>query len=166
MMVKKSLAVLVTGLILLQTGLLIAAEDKKAEEKLAVKFIQDANLVFKTQGEAAGMAAIGDYGPTAKFFKGELYVFLMTTDDGVLQAHPKLKGKNIMMLKDAKGKAFVQEFIALGKSGKSGWVEYLWTNPTSKEIDPKKTYIEPLSIKYQGRDAILGCGIYNADGKK
>ena len=46
-----------------------------------------------------------------------------------------------------------KDFIAVGMQG-GGWVEYKWTNPETKKIGPKSTYVEKFD------SLIVGCGYY------
>jgi len=47
----------------------------------------------------------------------------------------------------------VREFIAVGRRG-GGWVDYKYTNPSTKIIAEKTSYVE----EYQG--VVFGCGVY------
>ena len=91
-----------------------------------------------------------------KFVKGELYIFALDLK-GITLAHPintKLVGKDMALIKDADGKYFAREFVNIAKNPGKGWVDYKWTNPTTKKIDDKTSYIERTG------DILLGCGIY------
>ena len=68
--------------------------------------------------------------------------------------NPKLIDKNMTELKDADGKYFVKEFIEVANTKGKGWIDYKWTNPATKAIEPKSTYIEKVG------DVLVGCGIY------
>jgi signal transduction histidine kinase len=63
-------------------------------------------------------------------------------------------GKDLSDLKDADGKYFVRERIELVKKKGSGWQDYKFVNPVSKQIEPKSMYVE----RYE--DVIVGCGVY------
>jgi signal transduction histidine kinase len=65
-----------------------------------------------------------------------------------------LVGKNRLDLKDPDGKAFVREFIAVAQKNGSGWVDYKYSNPVSKKVEAKTSYVE-LSD-----GLIYCCGIY------
>jgi signal transduction histidine kinase len=91
------------------------------------------------------------------FVDGDLYVFVVDYD-GVTLAHggnSKLVGKNMKQLKDADGNFFIQAMIAKAQEG-GGWVDYKWSNPETKKIQDKTTYVLPI----EGADAFVGCGIY------
>ncbi len=57
-------------------------------------------------------------------------------------ANEKLVGKSLAQLKDADGKAFVQEIMGHVTANKPGWVDYRWVNPVSKEIEAKSSFVE------------------------
>jgi len=90
------------------------------------------------------------------FVDRDLYIFAVDFD-GLTVAHggnAKLVGKNMIGLKDADGKYFIQEFIQVAKTKGTGWVDYKWVNPETKKIEDKSTYIMKID------DYFLGCGIY------
>ena len=77
--------------------------------------------------------------------------------NGKVLAHgqnPKMVGKDMIEMKDADGKEFVKERVEIAKTKGKGWQDYKFTNPQTKQIEPKSSYIE----KYE--DMIVGCGIY------
>lgn len=121
-------------------------DEAKALVKKAVAFV-------KEQGSEKALAEFSN--PTGKFVKGELYIFAFDSK-GVTVAHgatAKLVGKNMINLKDSEGTPFVQNILKVGKQG-GGWTEYKWTNPATKKIGTKATYVEPAG------ELILGCGFY------
>lgn len=88
----------------------------------------------------------------------DLYVFAIKFD-GTTVAHGANKGlvgKNLLEMKDANGKLFLAEMLELAKTKGSGWIDYLWSNPQTKKVEPKSTYV--LSV--QGFDGYVGVGIY------
>lgn len=99
-----------------------------------------AAALFKDKGESTFALFNDKKGP---FVDRDLYVFVLDPEGKVLAhgANEKLVGKSLAQLKDADGKPFVQDMMALVKSSKSGWVEYRWPNPVSKEIEGKATYV-------------------------
>jgi signal transduction histidine kinase len=70
-------------------------------------------------------------------------------------ANEKLVGKNLIDFKDQNGKLFVQELIATGSKGE-GWVDYDFSNPVSKKVEPKSSYVK----KIPGFDGIVLVGAY------
>jgi len=130
-------------------GLAFAAATKADAESMVKKGIAS----IKENGKEKALAEFSN--PKGQFVKGELYIFVVDTK-GVISAHganAKLIGKSMYDIKDAAGKLFMQEIINVGKKG-SGWVEYQWTNPVSKKIEPKIAYVQGYG------DMAVVCGIY------
>ncbi|NMM28928.1 MAG: hypothetical protein HHJ12_16965 [Glaciimonas sp.] len=57
-------------------------------------------------------------------------------------------------IKDLDGKYFVQEQIKLATTAGSGWVNFRWPNPVSKDVESKTVYIERVD------ELLIGGGIY------
>jgi len=70
--------------------------------------------------------------------------------------NPKLVGQSLLEMKDPTGKYFVKEQIDLAKSKGSGWIEYNWTNPATKKVQNKKSWIQRI----EGTDIYVGCGVF------
>ncbi len=123
-----------------------AKDEAKAMVKKTAAFL-------KTSGKEKTLAEISN--PKGQFVKGELYIFAIDMN-GITLAHganPKLVGKNMLDLKDPDGKFFIKEFINTARKG-NGWVDYKWTNPVSKKIEEKTSYIESAG------DFLLAAGVY------
>lgn len=121
----------------------------------AVKMVDAAVAYHKANGKAATVAEVAKQ--DGKFVKGpELFTFAIDLKGNVL-AHPynpKLVGKDMTDLKDADGKPFAKEMSDIANNKSSGWVEYKWTNPATKHIEPKATFVKKID------DVIYCCGIY------
>ena len=76
---------------------------------------------------------------------------------GTMLAHgvnEKFVGEVFIHLKDSDGKHFIKEIVS-GANGKgSGWVEYKWFHPQTKEVLPKTVYFEKIG------GLIICCGVY------
>jgi signal transduction histidine kinase len=122
-------------------------DEAKAMVEKAVKLIQ-------AEGKDKAFAQIND--PAGPFVDRDLYVFVLNME-GTTVAHgvnKALIGKSLVNLKDADGKPFIQEMIEMGKAGKVGWVDYKWTNPQTKKVEAKSSYLMKVG------DVIVGVGIY------
>jgi cytochrome c len=89
-------------------------------------------------GAEKAFAAISD--PHGPFRIGDLYVFAHDAT-GLVVAHggnPALIGKNTVRLTDVDGKSFVKEIVEVASTG---WVDYKWQNPETKELSPKTVYV-------------------------
>ena len=122
-------------------------DDAKALVKKAVAYV-------KYQGKQKAIAEISK--PRGMFDKGETYVFAYDLQ-GVMVAHPKnptLIGKNLIAVPDSEGKLFRKEIVELANSKGSGWVDYVYLNPETKEYEHKTTYCQKEG------DIIICCGAY------
>ena len=97
-----------------------------------------------------------------QFHKGDLYVFIYDRNMTWL-AHPvtpQLIGQNWIDKKDwPGGKYFRKEIQEVAHDKKTGWVEYEYENPITKQHDHKTAYIEGLD------DLIICSGAYKGDGE-
>ena len=120
----------------------------------AMDLVSKAVAHVKEVGKDKALASFND--PKGPYVKGDLYVFAYTLQ-GVILAHPmnaKLIGKDMTNVKDSDGKFFTKDFIATVNGPGKGWVDYNWTNPTSKKIEAKSSYVAKAG------DIFVGCGIY------
>ncbi len=137
----------------LSTGIAFAAAKGTAKEAKAL--VEKATAFYNSYGKEQAYAEFNN--PKGKFVDRDLYVMVMDYDGNMLShgANTKLIGKNLLGLKDSDGIYMVREFIRVAKSQGSGWVDYKWTNPTTKKIEKKSSYIQKL----EGNTFIV-CGIY------
>jgi len=130
-----------------------SAEVGTRDEAIAmVKRVQEK---FKKDGRDATFKAITEQAP--EFHDRDLYPFVYDLN-GVCVAHganAALIGKNLIDLKDDKGKLLVQELVAVAKGPGSGWVDFRWPNPITKQVQDKSSYVEVLGGAY-----LVGVGIY------
>lgn len=90
-----------------------------------------------------------------------LYIFVFDTDLNVVAHAIKTAviGKNVKGKPDVKGKNFRDEMLAVALKDGSGWVDYYFDNPTTKETEHKTTYFE-LAKGSDGKSYIVGSGKY------
>jgi signal transduction histidine kinase len=97
---------------------------------------------------------------TGPFVFMDTYVFVDTTDGTELvnPAQPSLEGKNIIELRDLKGRPVVQEEIAAAMKDGSAWVDLYWYKPGNNTPARKQTYLRKVQ---SGQDTyIVGSGVY------
>ncbi|MBN2517023.1 MAG: cache domain-containing protein [Deltaproteobacteria bacterium] len=120
----------------------------------AKEWVQKAIDFYKKTGKAVSLAEISNLkGP---FVKGELYVFVLN-NNGTMLAHgtnEKLIGVEFKDVKDSDGRSFVREILEVANKKGSGFLDYKWYNPTTKEDLPKHLYFEKVD------DLIFCSGIY------
>jgi len=132
-------------------GLAAAKRGTAAEAEALVK---KAIAFAKARGKDAVFAEINN--PKGRFTDRDLYVFVYDLN-GKCVAHgqnPKMIGKELIDMKDADGKEFVKERVEIAKTKGSGWQDYKFTDPITKQIDHKRAYVE------RHEDLIFGSGIY------
>jgi cytochrome c len=116
---------------------------------------EEAAKVLSEKGAAALPEFNDNKGPWV-FKDSYVFVYDMT---GTIIGHPvmpHLRNKNVLGMKDAKGKMFGNDFLAIAKSDKGhGWSEYYWPKPGAKEPTLKVSYI----LKVPGKDMFVGAGL-------
>jgi signal transduction histidine kinase len=116
--------------------------------------VKRAVAYVKYQGKEKALAEIRR--PKGMFDKGELYAFAYDLQ-GVMLAHPKnpeLIGKNLISEPDSGGKLFRKEIVEKAIMKGSGWVDYLYLNPETGDMEHKTTYCQKIG------DVIVCCGVY------
>jgi cytochrome c len=135
------------------TGKGIAA-GKHGTAAEAEALVKKAIAMAKAKGNEASFAEINN--PKGQFTAGDLYVFVYDMNGKCVSHGQNLKmiGKELIDMKDADGKAFVKERVEIAKTKGSGWPDYKFTDPLTKQIEHKRAYVE------RSGDLIFGSGIY------
>ena len=97
---------------------------------------------MKANGKDKGIAEFSK--KSGQFVDRDLYL-TATKPDGVVVAHgvnDKMVGRNLIELKDMDGKEFIREIVDPAKPKTGYWVDYKFTNPVSKKVEPKSMYCE------------------------
>ena len=84
----------------------------------------------------------------------DLYVFCANASDGILTAHPALKGELLTDIKGKKGFPLGLEIMGTASERKISEVTYWWPRPGSEEPLEKVTYFTKVE------DQICGVGYY------
>lgn len=147
---RTSIAVLAVVLFFAFTSAYAETAPEQAAKALANRAVEQ----VKKKGIEAACKDFAD--PKGGFIDGELYVYLQDMNAKMIchATNPKLNGKDLLELKDADGKYFNKAMIETIKTKGSGWVDYRWINPVTKEIQAKSSYVEPID------NAMIGVGIY------
>jgi signal transduction histidine kinase len=110
---------------------------------------------LKADGPEKTFAAVTN----KEFNDRDLYPFVNEID-GVLFANglsAAMIGKSLAAIKDPNGKSPGAEMNEIARSGQPGWVDYSWPNPTTKKIESKSVYVEPVA----GTKFFIAVGVYN-----
>jgi cytochrome c len=124
------------------------------EQERVMKWVEKAIVFYKASGKEISLAEFSH--PSGQFVKDQRYVFVLDLN-GIMLAHginEKYAGKNFLDLKDSDGKSFIREIVEAAKTKGSGWVDYKWYHPVTKEERPKTVYFEKID------DVIVCSGIY------
>ena len=85
----------------------------------------------------------------------DLYAFCANAGDGIITAHPALKGQKIAEIKDKNGKALGEEMVKVASEGKVDEVTYVWPRPGADTTPVAKvTFVTKVA------DQICGVGYY------
>jgi Single Cache domain 2 len=99
--------------------------------------------------------ALADFNAGAAGFKDrDLYVFC-AGPDGIISAHPSIKGKQIKDLVDKNGKKLGEDIVANGAEGKIAEVSYMWPRPGADT-----TPVQKVSYVTKVADQVCGVGYY------
>lgn len=124
-------------------------------------FIEDvvtrASAVIAEEGVASFPKLRDKIGP---FVFMDTYVFVLTPegDQVVNPGIPGLEGKNLLELKDVKGKAVAREEIAAAEKDGSAWLECYWYKPGHNVPTRKLTYVR--KVQFGSDKYIVGSGLY------
>jgi len=129
------------------------AQEARATEPEAEAMVKKAIAYYKKNGKEKSLAEFQKSpGP---FVDRDLYVTVYTLNaDALSHINPKMVGKNMMELRDADGKYHIKERMEAAQKGNSGWQDFKFFNPVSKQIEPKRMYWE----KYD--NLVFACGAY------
>ena len=131
-------------------GLSAAAQEVRVTPKEAEAMVKKGVVAIKANRDQALKEMSDKNGP---YVDRELYLTVYKMD-GVALAHganAKFIGKNMIELRDANGKAHIQERLELVKTKSAFWQEFTFLNPLNKKIEPKLMYCEKA-------DELVVCG--------
>jgi cytochrome c len=120
----------------------------------AKKWVEQAIAFYKVSGKRIALAAFTDL--SGMFVKDEIYIFVLNPK-GTMLAHgvnEKFVGEEFIDLMDSDGKRFIKEIVDTANANGSGWVEYKWYNPVTREWRPKIVYFEKID------NLIICTGVY------
>jgi ABC-type uncharacterized transport system substrate-binding protein len=160
-------ALLLTGLFLfgsMNDGIAGQKSGQGTKEE-ARAMVEKAAEWFKKYGREKTLAEIQRGGTEKKgaFKDRDLYIFAYDFN-GVCIAqgdNPKLVGKNLYNWQDADGRYNIRGHIDIASKKGSGWSPvYKWTNPETKKIEAKMTYVKKID------DTLwIGSGVYGKEAQ-
>jgi methyl-accepting chemotaxis protein len=131
-----------------------AAEHGNADD--AVEMVKRGLDYFNANGKEALMEDVNRL-HKGQFIDRDLYLSIYALEDGVVLANganSRVIGLPRDKVKDVDGKYFTVDMLSLAKGPGSGWVDYKWAHPLTKEIKLKSAYLERVG------DVFVACGYY------
>lgn len=129
---------------------------KRASAKEARAMLDRAVAQLQQKSPEASFAAFNK--PKGEFVRGDLYVFVVGLNDGIMHAHggaPEgLVGMQVIDLRDAAGKALIREMVDVAKTKGSGEVDYVWLNRVTNKVENKTAFVKRVG------DNVVGVGYY------
>lgn len=164
---KKILAALVASLFLFGSVNFVFAKQKgeQGTKEEAQALVEKAAEWFKKYGKEKTLAEItrGGIEKKGEFRDRDLYIFAYDFH-GVCLAqgdNPKLVGQNLFDWQDADGRYNIRGHIDVASKKGSGWSPlYKWTNPVTKKIEAKMTYVKKIDDNIW-----IGCGVYGKEAQ-
>jgi signal transduction histidine kinase len=135
----------------------------RMERAFMVDAVKDAVDAIEKNGEAAFPLF---HDPTGPFIAKDAYIFVVDPKgiDLVNPAFRNLEGRNVLDVKDTRGKQFIREMLRVVETRGSGWVDYMWPKPGESVSTQKSTYVS--KAKLGDKWVLVGCGVYLADAPK
>lgn len=151
-MILKNIVIAVLLCLFLAVSVFAQQRGTPAEAK---KMVEEAIAYIKANGQEKAFAEISN--SKGRFVDRDLYVTVLDMTGKCLARgdnHPDAIGKNLINQKDPDGKFYIKQRIEIAKTKGSGWHDYKYLNPLSKNMELKTYYFE----KYE--DLLIGCGAY------
>ena len=117
----------------------------------AKHWVERAVAFYSASGKRIALAEYTN--PNGQFIQDEMYIFVLNPK-GTMLAHgvnEKFVGEEFIDIEDYEGKSFIKEILDKANKEGSGWVEYMWSNPVTKEVLSKTVYFEKV-------DELIICG--------
>ena len=110
----------------------------------AMEWVKYAIAFYKSSGKRIALAAFTAH--RGMFVQDELYIYVLNYK-GTMLAHgenEKFVGTDFIEVTDSDGKKFIRDIVESANATGSGWVNYKWYHPVSREWVPKAAYFEKV----------------------
>ncbi len=100
----------------------------------------------------------------SRWYQGDDYVFVLAMDGEALchPARPSLEGRNLMDLRDPRGRPIVVLMLRELDTSDMGWVHYLWPRPDERIFEWKTTHVR-RALDPGGREVMVASGRYQME---
>jgi cytochrome c len=130
---------LIIGIMLLITAVFPSAAQQRGTPEEAQALVDRALLHMREVGTATAIKDFND--PKGGYNDRDLFVIVYDPNGMIMSGVPALIGKNARALTDVTGKEFGKEIIGAAYTKDGSWVEYRMTNPATKKVELKTSYI-------------------------
>ena len=130
----------------------------RMEKAFILEEVEAAANLLEQNGRAA-FTTLRD--PKSRYYFHDTYIFVISKEGTELvnPAFPGLEGRNILAMRDIRGKYLVRDLIDLALQQGSGWVSYFWPKPDAPQEPVKKiSYVRKATV--DGEIMIVGAGMY------
>ena len=134
-------------------------EPKYAETRELMTLVREAADLVESEGVEAACEEFRVAG--SRWFQDDSYVFVLSMDaEGLCHpARPSLEGRNLMELRDPKGRPIAGLFLRELESADQGWVHYLWPRPDERVFYWKTSHVRRAK-EPGGRELMVASGRY------
>jgi signal transduction histidine kinase len=136
----------------------------RMEREFVVDLVTKAVAEVEQHGEAAYKTF---HDPTGPYLAKDAYIFVVTMEgvEIVNPAFPTVEGNNNYDMQDAEGTYLIREVLKTATTKGAGWVNYMWPKPGESIPTQKSAYVHMAKMK-DGKQVVVGCGVYLADAPK
>ncbi len=129
----------------------------RMEKAFIVDMVDEAVAMLEKRGRQ-GFGLLRDR--KGDYYFNETYVFVTSFEgrEVVNPAFPMLEGRSVINAVDARGKAFVREYLGALRGRDSAWVSYQWPKPGETLPAQKEVYVKKAVI--EGQPCAVGSGVY------
>lgn len=124
-------------------------------EKDAVAMSERGAAFYKDHGRAELAKHVTERDP--RFVQGSMYIYVRDLATGKVLAHPynqSIVGKDLNDVPDNNGKYFRRDIYDLARKDGTGWVDYVYRDPSNGKFEQKTSYVQRVG------DVILVTGVY------
>jgi cytochrome c len=130
---------LIIGAVLLIAAIVPSMAQENGTPEQAHALADRALLHMQQAGPEAAIKDFND--PKGGYIDRDLFVIVYDPSGTIMTGVPALIGKNARSLTDVTGKEFGKEIIEAAHTKDGSWVEYHMTNPATKKVELKTSYV-------------------------
>ena len=96
--------------------------------------------------------------PQGRFADRDLYLGMCDASGTIVAngGNPRVIGIDGNLVKDVQGRYFVKEIMRMGQNGGTGWVDYQWQHPLTRETMTKSAFVQAVGVD----GMVISCGYY------